>query len=59
MKSDGSNGELQFFEINFESSLSYFLIKSLNRLFRPLNLSIISENINNSSMSSSHDRLST
>ena len=59
MKSDGSNGELQFFEINFESGLSYFLIKSLNRLFRPLNLSIISENINNSSMSSSHDRLST
>ena len=59
MKSDGPNGELQFFEINFEFSLSYFLINSSNRLFRPLSLSIISENINNSSMSSSHDRLST
>ena len=55
-----SSRELQFFEINSsEFSSSYFLIKSSNRLFRPLSLSVISENFNNSSISSSLDRLST
>ena len=46
-----SSRELQFFEINSsEFSLPYLLIKSSNRLFRPLSLSVISENFNNFSM---------
>ena len=55
-----SSRELQFFKINSsEFSSLYFLIKSSNRLFRPLSLSVISENFSNSFMSSSHNRLST
>ena len=46
-----SSRELQFFEINSsEFSLPYLSIKSSNRLFRPLSLSVISENFNNFSM---------
>ena len=55
-----SSWELPFFEINSsEFSSLYFLIKSSNRLFRPLSLSVISQNFNNSFMSSSLNRLST
>ena len=55
-----SSRKLQFFEINSSDlSSSYYLMKSSNRLFRPLSLSVISENLNNTSISSSLDRLST
>ena len=55
-----SSRELQFFEINSsEWRSSYFLIESSNQLFRPLSLSVIFENFNNSSIGSSLYRLST